>query len=344
MTPEWYADLPSRLPACSPRWSSPAFAEELREWCSGILGPLTAAAETKLRGWSTVWRVETGDGVWYVKQNGPLQACEAGLTAELAALAPDHVVPVTAVDEERGLLMTPDLGPTLRESLGADPGDVDAWCRVVAAGAELQRLLAPSADRLVAAGLTPMPPAVCPAYAEERLGSLAALPAGHPQRLGEPQAARLRVRLPDVRRWAEQVAALGLPATLNHNDLHDANVFASDGRLCFFDFGDALLTEPLAVLMVPLGVVRQQLDAAPDDPRVRRVADAALEVWSDLASPADLRAALGPALRLACLGRVESWVRVCASFTDSELAEYGDGAPYWLLSLLDPPALSASPG
>ena len=41
------------------------------------------------------------------------------------------------------------------------------------------------------------------------------------------------------------MAALGLPPTLNHNDLHENNVFDVDGALRFFDFGDALVTEPL---------------------------------------------------------------------------------------------------
>ena len=38
----------------------------------------------------------------------------------------------------------------------------------------------------------------------------------------------------------------------------------------------------------------------------------------------ELRAALPAALQLARLGRVESWLRVTATLTDEELAEFGD--------------------
>ena len=37
--------------------------------------------------------------------------------------------------------------------------------------------------------------------------------------------------------------------TLNHSDLHQNNVFAHDGGMRFFDFGDSMLTDPLGVLL-----------------------------------------------------------------------------------------------
>ena len=162
--------------------------------------------------------------------------------------------------------------------------------------------------------------------------------ADDPRRLAPDVADRLRAHLPVVRRWAEQVAALGLPLTLNHNDLHENNVFDVDGRLRFFDFGDALVTEPLGVLLIPLNILGEKLEADGDDPRLWRVADAALEVWSDLVPAAELRAALPAALQLGRLGRVESWVRCQPSLSDDELAEWGPVAATWLGTLdADPP-------
>ena len=93
---------------------------------------------------------------------------------------------------------------------------------------------------------------------------------GDPRRLAPDVADRLRAHLPVVRRWAEQVAALGLPLTLNHNDLHENNVFDVDGRLRFFDFGDSLLTDPLGVMLIPLNVLGEKLQA--DDRRPTPVA------------------------------------------------------------------------
>jgi Ser/Thr protein kinase RdoA (MazF antagonist) len=144
------------------------------------------------------------------------------------------------------------------------------------------------------------------------------------------------------------VAALGLPLTLNHNDLHENNVFDVDGRLRFFDFGDALVSEPLAVLLIPLNILGDKPDATGDDPRLWRVADAALEVWSDLVPTSELRAALPSALQLGRVGRVESWVRCQPSLSDEQLVEWGPVAATWLGTFdADPPVLgrvSRKPG
>jgi hypothetical protein len=129
--------------------------------------------------------------------------------------------------------------------------------------------------------------------------------------------------------------------TLNHNDLHGNNVFDVDGRLLFFDFGDALVTDPLGMLLVPLNILRETLRADADDRRLWRVADAALEVWSDLVPPAQLRAALPAALQLGRLGRVESWVRCQPSLSDVQLAEWGPDAASWLGTLLEQPPLGS---
>lgn len=313
-----YAEVGDRQPSTSERWSGPAFREELRHWVSAVVGEPTSLEPVKVRPWATVWRVETGSGVFYAKQNCATQSFEAALVVALNDLAARHVVPLTAVDLGRGLFLTPDLGEPLGD------GTIDDWCRVVAAGAQLQLEVSRYTPRLVEAGLTVLAPQDCPGYAERRLGELS---------LSEEQRAHVLATLPDVARWAGQVAALGLPLTLCHNDLHGRNVFDLGGELRFFDFADALVTEPLAALLIPLDTLRHQLAAEPDDPRVRRVADAGLEVWTDYAPIAELRAVLPAALQLARLARVESWIRCTVPMNDTELAEWGDAAARWLASL-----------
>ncbi|GAB2458657.1 hypothetical protein GCM10027062_43160 [Nocardioides hungaricus] len=312
-----YADAGLRLPSASARWRGAAFREELWRWVAGVAGEPTALDPVKVRAWATVWRTETASGVFYAKQNCATQAHEAALVVALNDLAARHVVPLAAVDLGRGQFLTPDQGEPLGD------GTIDDWCRVVAAGAQLQLEVSRYAGRLVDAGLTVLAPADCPEYAARRLAELA--PPEQP-----------RATLVDVERWADRVGALGLPLTLCHNDLHGRNVFDRAGELRFFDFADALVAEPLAALLVPLTVLRHQLDCAPGDPRLRRVADAGLEVWSDYAPTTELRAVLPAALQLARLARVESWVRCTAAMDDAERAEWGGSAAAWLASLGEP--------
>ena len=303
------------------------------------MGEPTSLEPVKIRAWATVWRAETPGGVFFAKQNCPTQAHEARLVVALNDLAARHVVPVAAADRDRDLLLTPDQGPVLGES--TDDDDVDTWCRIVAAGAQLQVELARYADHLVAAGLTTIAPDDCPAYVETQLDAFAALPVGDRRAIAPADAAAVRTLLPTVSAWSEQVAALGLPLTLCHNDLHGNNVFDRGGELRFFDFADALVMEPLAALLIPINGLAHALEAGPDDPRLHRVADAAIEVWTDYASAAELRAALPAALQLARLARAESWIRCIAPMNDAELDEWGDAAARWLTSLTRDPLLTA---
>ena len=332
----WYAALPPSGVAPSPRWRTEEFRGELSEWLEGHVGPVTAMEQMHLRPWSTVCRVESAAGVFFAKQNCPPQAFEAQLMAVLARLAPDHVVPVTAIDGDRGLLLTPDQGVVLGEKIATD--DLAAWTRVVVAAMELQRELAGHTDELVGAGLVSLPPSQAAAYVDARAASLAALPDADPRRLAPESVEPIRAVRPEIERWVEQVEALGLPDSLVHNDLHAHNVFDTDAGLRFFDFGDSLLMQPLAALLIPLNVLAHRLEAPVGDARLWTVADAALEVWSDVAPLSELRAALPAALQLGRLGRVESWARVCATMTSEELGEDGDAAAAWLDTLrLDPP-------
>lgn len=328
-----YADIALRLPSASERWSGEVFRSELRSWVARSVGEPTSLEPVKIRPWATVWRAETERGVFYAKQNCSTQAYEGALLVALNDLAARHVVPLTAVEPGLGLLLTPDQGAPLGDA--AD--DVDAWCRVAAGGAQLQLKVARYVDRLVDVGLTVLAPDSAVSYVEEQLDAFAGLPAGDPRGMPAEDRAAVLGHLPFVADWAAQVAGLGLPLTLCHNDLHGHNVFDHDGELRFFDFADAMVTEPLAALLIPLNALAIQLRATSDDPRLRRVADAALEVWSEHASMAELRAALPAALQLGRLARVESWIRCTAPMNDAELAEWGSAAAYWLASVVQAP-------
>ena len=335
----WWAALPASGDGPSVRWTSDAFAAELREWVADALAGLDAGGLVELepvhqRPWSTVWRATTTDGgVFWAKENCPHQAFEAALLEVLSRRAPDRVVPVAAVDTTRGLHLVPDQGDVLGGSV--DPHDIDTWCRVVAEAMHLQRELAGSDSELVAAGLAPLHPLDAADYVVARASQLSALPDSDLRRLDTEASLRVLSLAPRVAEWGDGLDALGLPLALVHNDLHAHNVFATASGMRFFDFGDAVLAHPLTAVFVPLNVLAHRLEAATGDPRLRRVADAGLEVWSDVAPATALRAALPAAQRLGRLGRVESWLRVTATMTSAELAEHGDAAAWWLAAVGD---------
>lgn len=285
-------------------WRSAEFETELRRWVADVAGPATAIEQVKVRPWAAVWRVHTRAGVLYAKQNCSGQSFEAALLATLAEVAPAYVVRPVAVDLERGLLLTPDRGRVFAETVAAD--DLEAWCRLVRRAMQLARELQPHTARLTAAGLTDcrVPPGLT-----ETVGALRA-----------------------------DVAALGLRDTFVHNDLHERNAFDLPQGLVFFDVADAVLGHPLSGLLIPLDVLAHHLGGAgPEDPRLRRVADAALEVWSDVAPASELRRALPAALGLGRLCRAESWARIIPDFSGEALDEYGTADAEWWGRVADPP-------
>ena len=326
--------LPVALPSSSERWASVAFQEELRRWVADHVGSVRAMDRVKLRPWSAVWRVEADDGIFYAKQNCPLQNFEAALVLELHEISPHGIVPVAAADAERGFLLTADQGPVLEKRDEAT--NLRVWQELLVAASRLQRDVVTHVDALEArVGLTRLAPEDAEEYVAARVDAFAALAEGDPRRLAPEVAERLRAHLPVVRSWSEEVAALGLPLSLNHNDLHEHNTFDTADGLRFFDFGDAVVSSPLEVLRVPLAIVAGDVGDDPEDPRLRAVADAALEVWSDLAPMRELRAALPAALQLGRLARAESWIRCLPSMTAAELADYGQYPASWLASLTD---------
>ena len=278
-----------------------------------------------------MWRAETDRGRYWAKDNCRGQRHEASLLVRLAELAPHRVLPVTAAEPETGLLLTPDRGAPLGRLREVD---TDTWCRVVVAHAGLQRDVAPHLETL---GLTRLAAADAVTHVERLVTALRGYPDGDPRRLTDEQARAVEATLPDVALWGEQVAALGLPVTIDHNDLHPHNVFEVDGRLELFDFGDAVALEPLAALRVPLA------SAAADGLDLTRIVDAGIEAWSDVAPAADLRAALPASLQLGVLGRAESWLRCAADMSEVEVAEFGDSAAAWLVRLAEDPPLDPPP-
>ena len=59
----------------------------------------------------------------------------------------------------------------------------------------------------------------------------------------------LRRLAPELKETCRRLAALGLPSTLVHGDLHMLNVARVDGRLVYFDWSDACIAHPFIDLL-----------------------------------------------------------------------------------------------
>ncbi|MER7461070.1 phosphotransferase [Micromonospora sp. NPDC126480] len=319
-------------------WADPRWGGTALDWVADQLRPLgrrvTGPVEARVRPWSLVWRVPTdGDDVWF-KANNPGTAHEAGLLAALARLAPERVLRPIGVDAGRGWSLLPAGGESLRDVLSRDR-DLSRWERVLPEYAELQLTTAPHADELLVLGLPDHRPERMPELFDALLDDREALLLGEEGGLSPEAYARLR----DHRdRYAEDcrlLAVSGIPATVQHDDLHDGNVFVVGAGHRFFDWGDASLAHPFGTLLVTLRSVAHSFELPPGDPTLARLRDAYLEAWTGRHDGATLRELAGTAMRITTVSRALSWRRALDT-ADPARREYVEAVPGWLEELLAP--------
>ncbi len=126
-----------------------------------------------------------------------------------------------------------------------------------------------------------------------------------------------------------------IPLSLQHDDLHDGNVFVRNGYR-FFDWGDAYLGHPFALLLVALRVAADRFTLPHGDPALLRLRDAYLEPWSGFAPHAQLVREVELAIRVAKVARALSWQRALLDADADALAEWGDAVSGWLTEMLEP--------
>ena len=239
--------------------------------------------------WSTVIRIPTDGGDVWFKANDDAMRHESGVVELLAAEVPELVPPLLADDTERGWLLMADAGEWLR-TVSPREGHLDHWLEVLPAYAAAQLAMVPHVDALLALGVP-----------DRRLPTL---PAAYASLMDEIDAEpRFRAAAGQVEELAGRLAAYGIDETLNHDDLHDGQVFVKDGRVLVMDWGDACISHPFFTLSVTLeGVLSWGLDDVEDSVDTTPFLDAYLAPFrsrydGDLAEAARLALRLGWACR-----------------------------------------------
>ncbi len=312
------------------KWSSVQWREEVEQWITDglhdagiqVTGTIT---QPKVRFWSTQLIVPTSAGRYWFKENHPAQSFEASLVALLDTLVPGRVISPLAIQADRGWLLSPDAGPTLRETGDATTSDYESILRQYG---QFQRDLSAHDAPILGTGLPDLPALGALDYLHEQAGALNSLPAGDPLHLDDQTRGLIEANVGLLGDAVEVITAYPVPDSLEHNDLHSANIFArGTGAMRFFDFGDALWSHPFASLMVPMDVMHRAGHSQADKDRVR---DAYLEVFSDLHSRRELLAVAVACERISSLNRFRSWVQLMDAASPQDLEHWGPRTVGWL--------------
>ena len=318
-----------------PRWRDPAWRAEVDAW---VTDRTTEAGlrrnvdgEQRAHPWSTVIRIGTDTGPLWFKANGLGMHHEARLYQVLQRRCAGHVLAPLALDGDRGWLLLPDGGRTLRQVEGAST-DLALWERMLVEYAQLQRSLEPYVDELFDAGVPDARPETLPAIRDALLDDPELLMLGEPDGLTEAE-------LDDARAYAQEYAELcgrldsfRIASSLQHDDLHDNNVFAPSvhgGPLRVFDWGDAVVGHPFGTLLVTLRVVSDLAGLDPGATELLRLRDAYLEVWTADHNRGGLVEAARLAVRVDGVSRADCYRRATMEW-HGHRPPFAEGVPAWL--------------
>lgn len=298
-------------------WKTSEWRDAVLTWASAQgVEPTGEAEQTKLSAWSTVLRIPCRDGYAWFKACGPGTAYEVGLLRALDAYGTPHLLKPLALDPHRGWALLPDGGPTLRDVLSRDK-DLKHWERVLPKYAEIQRHV----EHRALPGAEDHRPQQLPALFDALLEELVVGP-----------RAELQALRPKVAQWCDELASSGIVSTVQHDDLHDNNVFTHRGHDLVFDWGDASLAFPFSSLLVTLRSIASTFELDPGAPELRRIRDAYLEAWTDSHSRVELELLSLLATRVGKISRSRAWQR---ALTGVESPEHIEAPPGWLEELLE---------
>lgn len=311
------------------RWHDAGWQEQAHSWIRAqaernsirLMGEIE---QPHAYAWSTVMRVPSSEGLLFFKATAGETLYEAALTQKLAEWFPDCLPELVAVDTGRGWMLMRDGGEQLRASI-RPTGNIQPWAPVISRYAEVQLGLAEHVSEILDLGIPDHRLAVLPRLYEQLLADEPALLIGQEKGLTEGDFQKLKELAPSFAQICAGLADFGLPDTLNHGDFHDGNVLVKNGRITFFDWGDAGVSHPFASLrtfFVSIEISLKMDDDAPPTPEMLALLDRYLEPWQRFGSRENLLKAYAWSKPVASIVKTLQWHLSISRMDEPVRAEY----------------------
>ena len=285
--------------------------------------------------WSTVIRIPTQEGTLFFKATAAQTVYESALTKKLAEWYPDCMPDLLAVDTAHGWMLMRDGGAQLRASIRPTQ-DIKPWEPVITRYAELQIGLAEHVSEILALGIPDRRPAMLPALFAKLLADEEILMIGQEKGLTSDEFQQVQNLTSRFEQICADLSALGIPESLNHGDFHDGNVLLKNGRITFFDWGDASVTHPFVSLRTFFVSIEisLKLDDYAFTPEMSGLLDRYLEPWQKFASKEALLSAYRFSKPVASIVSALGWYRTISTLEGSLRAEYAGVVPELLREFL----------
>lgn len=326
-------EQPIQLP-----WEQPDWLNEVTTWVQAELDvrgwQITSPIELlHQRPWSTFAQMGTDHGTVYFKAPAP-PFFEAPLTRFLAQHRPDCTVPVLAVELDQGWVLAADAGVTVRAA-SPTAEQVEHWVKLLPPYAEFQMQMAAHVPEFLQMGMPDRRLAKLPGLYDELMVAHENLRVGLEPGLTTEEYERLVRLRPQLILWCEQLASYGLPETLTHEELHDANVLVNGEQYIYTDWSDSCVGHPFFTMLVTIRAAAHRLKLDEGGLEMQRLRDAYLEPWTTYAPREQLREAFRLAYKLGMLNRALSWHHGTGSLAMKHKEPYADYVPGWLQDFLN---------
>jgi hypothetical protein len=274
--------------------------------------------------WSTVLHVPTDQGTLFFKATAQETVYEAALTEVLTRLYPDCMPELVAVDTRRGWMLMRDGGEPLRASIRPTQ-DIVPWQPVILRYAEVQAGLAEHVTELLSLRLPDHRLEVLPGLFMQLLADETTLMLDQEKGLTTAEWKQVLAKTERFEQICSDLAAVGIPESINHGDFHDGNVLLrEDGRITFFDWGDASVTHPFVSLRTFFVSIEisLNLEEYTFTPEMAALLDLYLRPWQQFASREDLLAAYRLAKPVASVVKALAWHQSITRMEPPVRAEY----------------------
>jgi aminoglycoside/choline kinase family phosphotransferase len=309
-------------------WHDPNWQKQAHDWIRAEAKQnsiqLTGEIEQNhAYAWSTVMRVPTNAGTLFFKATAPETIYEIALTEMLAGWFPDCMPELVAVDTARGWMLMRDGGEQLRASIRPTQ-DIKPWEPVITRYAEIQIGLAEHVSEILALEIPDHRLAALPALYRQILTDEVSLMIDQEKGLTSAEFQQLKDLTPRFEQICSDLAAFGIPESVNHGDFHDGNILLKNGRITFFDWGDTSVTHPFVSLRTFFVSIEisLKLDEYAFTPEMSALLDRYLEPYQKFASKEDLLKAYRLSKPVAAIVKTHLWYQTISRLTGSLHDEY----------------------
>jgi hypothetical protein len=313
-------------------WQDLDWKKQVREWihaqAQGHSILVTGEIEQPhMYAWSTVLHVPTDQGKLFFKATTHETIYEAALTQALARWFPDCMPEFVAVDAGRGWMLMRDSGEQLRASIRPTK-DIAPWKPVIKRYAEVQIGLSEHITEMLSLRIPDHRLSVLPTLFNQLLADESNFMIDQEKGLTFADWQQVKGMTSRFEEICAELAAYGIPDSLNHGDFHDGNILLRDGHITFFDWGDGDITHPFVSLRTFFVSIEIALDLEDYSftPEMAELLDIYLEPWQKFASKEELLKAYQLSKPVASIVKALAWHSTISRMGEDLRKEYA-----WIL-------------